>query len=361
MKIRKRLLRGIAGLFTGICVFSLSKSMVMASGIRTLANMNQGAAQLLDNVEFNIADAAVVPDKTEDKADSEEEPPSGLVMANVKNSLNIREEPSTDAAKVGLLYADCGGEVLDTTEGWTKIKSGNVVGWASNEYLFFGEEAEEVAKSVGHTIATVTADALRVRKKPTEDSGIYGLIKKGDEIEINPEFDNDEWLSIEYDGDEGFINAGWVIMELEVGEGETLAEIKEREAREKAAKEKAERNKNLGAVVVDASDDVLLAALIQCEAGGQPYEGKVGVAAVVMNRVRSGAYPSTVSGVIYAAGQFPPALNGKVAARVQAGVSDECLKAARAAIAGETTVGSATHFRRAGYHDGYVIGNHVFW
>ena len=120
----------------------------MASGIRTLANMNQGAAQVLDNVEFQIADATVPPDKTDVDADAEEEPPSGLVMANVQNSLNIREEPSTDASKVGLLYADCGGEILETTDGWTKIKSGNVIGWASNDYLFFGAEAQEVARSV---------------------------------------------------------------------------------------------------------------------------------------------------------------------------------------------------------------------
>lgn len=361
MKIRKRLLRGITGLFAGICVFSLSKSMVMASGIRTLANMNQGAAQVLDNVEFQIADATVPPDKTDVDADAEEEPPSGLVMANVQNSLNIREEPSTDASKVGLLYADCGGEILETTDGWTKIKSGNVIGWASNDYLFFGAEAQEVARSVGHTYATITADALRVRKKPSEDAGIYGLIKKGDVIEINPEFDNLEWLSIEFDGDEGFINAGYVDIEFKIDHGETMEEIKARELKEKKEKEAAERKKNLGAVTVNAADDVLLAALIQCEAGGQPYEGKLGVAAVVMNRVRSGAYPNTVSGVIYASGQFTPAGNGKVAARVEAGVSDECLKAARAAIAGETSVGTATHFRRAGYHDGFVIGNHVFW
>ncbi len=54
----------------------------------------------------------------------------------------------------------------------------------------------------------------------------------------------------------------------------------------------------------------LLAALIYCEAGNQPYEGQVAVGAVVMNRVRSGSYPNTISEVIYQSGQFGPAMTG---------------------------------------------------
>ena len=80
-----------------------------------------------------------------------------------------------------------------------------------------------------------------------------------------------------------------------------------------------------------------------------------------MNRVRSGAYPDTIFGVIYASGQFTPALNGKVAKVYAGNVSESCLQAAQAAINGETNVGEATHFKRVGLHDGYVIGNHVFW
>ena len=80
-----------------------------------------------------------------------------------------------------------------------------------------------------------------------------------------------------------------------------------------------------------------------------------------MNRVRSGGYPNTISGVIYASGQFTPALNGKVAKRVEAGVRPSCLQAAQEAIAGVSNVGGATHFRRAGNHDGQIIGSHVFW
>lgn len=371
MKIRKRLLRGIAGVFAGICAFSLTKSMVMAaSGVNSLADLNQGAAQILDAFDYGNSDISV-PHKDDPGEDDEDpEPPTGLVMADVVNSLNVREEPTTDSSKVGLLYADCGGEILETTEDWTKIRSGNLVGWCNNEYLLFGEEAQELADSVGHAYATITADALRVRKSPNEDAGVYGLVKQGDKIETNIKNNTEEWLSIEYEGEEGFINAGYVDIELTIDHGETFEEIaarekaeKERIAKEKArlAKEKQKLVTNLGAAALNTTDEILLAALVQCEAGNQPYEGQLAVAAVVMNRVRSGAYPNTVGGVIFASGQFGPALSGKVEARVAAGVKDSCLQAARDAIAGNTNVGTATHFKRVGAHDGVVIGAHVFW
>ena len=108
---------------------------------------------------------------------------------------------------------------------------------------------------------------------------------------------------------------------------------------------------------------MLLAALIQCEAGGESYEGQLAVGAVVMNRVRSGAYPDNVYGVIYASGQFTPALNGKVDQVYLSGrIRESCIKAAEEAIAGNTNVGAACHFRRDnGTRDGVVIGHQVFF
>ena len=50
---------------------------------------------------------------------------------------------------------------------------------------------------------------------------------------------------------------------------------------------------------MNASDVAMLAALIQCEAGGESYEGKLAVGSVVMNRVDSSYFPDTVVGVIY--------------------------------------------------------------
>lgn len=330
---------------------------VMASRADNVIELNVGAAEVLEGFE-EIATAS--PDGRDSGESAEEdEPQSSLVMADVKNSLNVRAEASEESEKVGLMYADCGGEILERTEGWTKIKSGNLIGWASNDYLLFGEEALELAESVGRTLATVNADALRVRKEPNEEAGIWGLIQKDDVVEAIVEETTDDWVAIEFEGELGYISSEFVSTEFLVDKGETYEEIKERKKKEQ--EERAKLIANLGAVAVGTTDDVLLGALVQCEAGNQCYEGKLAVAAVVMNRVRSAAYPDTIGGVIYASGQFTPAGNGKVERRLQLGVDESCLQAAREAIAGATNVGTMTHFRRAGNREGLVIQDHVFW
>lgn len=361
---KNKLLSVLARVTVGAVALTLMGQVpAMAASDDNVIRLNVGAAEVLEGFE-EIAVENSGQDSTEQETtageDSDEDTQkSGLVMADVTNSLNVRAEASEEAEKVGLLYADCGGEILETTEGWTKIKSGNLVGWASNDYLLFGEDALELAESVGRTIATVNADALRVRKEPDEEAGVYGLVKKDDTMEAIVEETTDDWVAIEFEGDLGYVSAEYVNTEFLVDYGETYEEIKEREKRER--EEKAKLIANLGAVAVGTTDDVLLAALVQCEAGNQSYEGKLAVAAVVMNRVRSGAYPNTIGGVIYASGQFTPAGNGKVEQRLQLGVDSSCLQAAQEAIAGKTNVGTATHFRRAGNHEGFVLGDHVFW
>jgi len=143
-----------------------------------------------------------------------------------------------------------------------------------------------------------------------------------------------------------------------VDAGETVEEIK---AREKAEAE-AKRHISYDAITTDEDTVRLLAALIHCEAGGESYEGQVAVGAVVMNRVRSGAYPNTIYGVIFASGQFTPAMNGKVALVYNSGkIYQSCINAAREALAGTSNVGDCTHFRRNDGRNGIVIGNHVFY
>lgn len=65
-----------------------------------------------------------------------------------------------------------------------------------------------------------------------------------------------------------------------------------------------------------ASDLDLLARLIRAEAENQPYNAKVAVGAVVVNRVQSSEWPNTIKDVIYhrPAGyyQFTPVLNGTI-------------------------------------------------
>ncbi|PMC35981.1 N-acetylmuramoyl-L-alanine amidase [Bacillus sp. UMB0899] len=56
----------------------------------------------------------------------------------------------------------------------------------------------------------------------------------------------------------------------------------------------------------------LLARIVRAEAQTEPFEGKVAVASVVLNRVDSPKFPDTIKDVIYQSGQFQPVSNGEI-------------------------------------------------
>ena len=323
----------------------------------TSTSLDAGAAVVLDAdillESDELAKIAQQATSTEEAKKTE----SVLVMTNVKDALNIRATADEKSEKVGKLYKDCGGEILERSNGWTKLKSGDLIGWAKDEYLLFDEEAQALAEQVGYTIATINTDALRVRKAMSQDAGVLGLVGMNEELDtIEVKTD---WVAVDYEGEVGYVASEYVSVEFRVDHGETMASIEKRAADEAAAK--AKLNVNYEAMTADVSDVTLLAALIQCEAGGESYEGQLAVGAVVMNRVRSSGYPDTISGVIYMSGQFTPAMSGKVASRIEKGIKDSCMQAAQEAINGVSNVGGATRFRRVGKNEGIVIGNHVFW
>ena len=359
MKRGNRLFLLTAAFLFVLCVSAATALPAHAAEKEGYEFPSAGVAQILDPGAIST-DTPVKEEKAlniNEKFENEKERmEKELAMANVQNALNIRAEADEKSEKVGYLYKDCGGTILERKDGWTKLKSGNVIGWAKDEYLLFGEEAKAMAEDVGNWIVTLDAEAVRVRMEPNMQADIYGLLAYDDSVEFI-DVVNSNWISVDYNDEIGYINTDYVNVKFHIDEGETMEVIRVREREEAERKRKANR----GAVAADADELRLLGALIYCEAGNQSCEGMVAVGAVVMNRVKSGAYPNTIHSVIYASGQFTPAMTGKVARIYEGNVPELCLQAAQAAINGETTVGDATHFRRAGKREGYVLGDHVFW
>ena len=302
-----------------------------------------------------------------------------LVMANVEEAVNVRSEGSEKSNLVGKFYKECGGEILERSNGWTKIKTGTLEGWVKDTYLLFGDQAAKLAESVVNKTAISKTSALRVRKDKSTNSEVLSLLAEGDRIEAISE--DGEWVKVEFsDGEEGYVKAEYVTVEDSLDFGESMDQIKAREDATKKEKEEADKaaaeadrkaNQKLtqstgatnnGAIAGDVNDTLLLAALIQAEAGSQPYEGQVSVGSVVMNRLRTGKYGPSIYNVIYAKGQFGPASSGQVANIYAKGPKASCIQAATDAMNGVSYIGTATHFRnvKSGY-SGIVIGSHVFW
>lgn len=145
-------------------------------------------------------------------------------------------------------------------------------------------------------------------------------------------------------------------------EAEKKAAEQEEAARVAAEQEAAAQEEAASASAGNGNisgEQELLAALIFCEAGNQPYEGQVAVGAVVMNRVRSGAYPNSIAEVIYQSGQFTPAMTGWLDTVLAEGsYTDSAMQAAADALSGSSPVGDLLYFDCGGY--GYQIGDHYF-
>lgn len=201
-----------------------------------------------------------------------------------------------------------------------------------NDY-YAGEEAEKGIGvfTVSEKLVNVTEKELKHTQKETQAAEEAYLVQKAEEERLAAEAAEAERLAAEAAAAEAARQAA----------AETVTWTQEE------------------AVAVSYSEQELLAALIYCEAGNQPYEGQVAVGAVVMNRVRSGSYPNSISEVIYQSGQFGPAMSGWLD-RVLAngGYSDTARQAAADALAGSNPIGDCLYFGCGNY--GTKIGDHWF-
>lgn len=315
-----------------------------------------GASKVLSTHSYNdaeIKDLGVSLMIEEEIAEEE------LVMVALTSTLNVRSEGDPEAEVVGKIYRDCGGTLLEKGEEWSLIESGDLVGWCSNKYLLFGEEAIELAKDVGTMLATVKPGCVPLYETNEDESPIVAFVSEGTLLEVVME-EEDGKLLVACEDLEGYIRSEFVDVEFVIDHGETMETIKER--RRKEAEEKKKLIRRNEAIEADGDTLKVLATIIWCEARGESYEGQLAVGSVVMNRVRSGAYPNTVYDVVFASGQFSPVKSGSFQRAYENGSANEkAYQAAREVLNGYTNVGDMTHFRRKGNRNGYIIGNHVFY
>jgi len=97
---------------------------------------------------------------------------------------------------------------------------------------------------------------------------------------------------------------------------------------------------SVSAASYNESETYLLGRLVHGEARGEPYVGKVAVAAVVLNRVRSSSFPNTIAGVIYQAGAFDAVADGQI----NLTPDEDSLRAARDALNGWDPTGGCLYY-----------------
>lgn len=123
---------------------------------------------------------------------------------------------------------------------------------------------------------------------------------------------------------------------------------------------------NKKAMPFTEKDFMLLAKITQVEAGYESYEGQLGIANVILNRVKDSRFPDSIYGVVYSGNQFPPAHNGLLD-KSQPGKS--ALRSAKDALNGKNNVENAVYFYNPNVSKGsfwsslkviVTIGHHSF-
>ncbi len=378
-----------------VCVSAMPFGQVTAIAADEASNP-AGTAGVVATLGSFVADAisnadasAVVSDNvTEEVGAVETEEVSewaNRLMVNVDSEVNVRDAATTDGNIAGKLRSGDVAEFTEEVDGWYAITSGNLTGYIRADYVVIGDEAEALADTMYDPTATSTENGLRIRTEASTDAGVYDVLDEGESVTVADDAEAAEgWVAVTYDGNIGYVNEQYVTVETVYSTGITAEEeqaIKEAEAAAKAAEEAAEAEAAAAKAAASAStsssastststattnaavsastdERTMLAAIASLEAGS--YDGMVAVCAVIMNRVNSSAYPSSISGVITQSGQFSTlsAMNSRIAN----GISSTAYAAADAALAGSDPTGGCLSFRAAssGYA-GINIGGNVFF
>jgi N-acetylmuramoyl-L-alanine amidase len=138
-----------------------------------------------------------------------------------------------------------------------------------------------------------------------------------------------------------------IAMEEEAKRQAEEAAIKAAEAKKaaEAAAKKAEKEKAAHATSVSQDDYQVLLKIVQAEAGICDDKGKILVANVIINRVKSGKFPDTVKGVVYEPSQFSPVSNGSINS---VKVTDDTKQCVDRALSGEDYSSGALYFMNRG-------------
>ena len=319
---------------------------------------------------------------TKKATDTEQQIQSESLYGNIGISaaddyVNIRKEASTDAEILGKLYKGSAATILKTKGEWCYVESGSVNGYVKAEFLKTGIPENELIAKYGELRIMVDVDGLNVRETTDTESAKLDVIYKN---EVYPVLDTkDDWIKIKIEDDNvtGYVRKEFT--ELIVSFNEAVSKEEEQELQKLQAEEQAKKEtqiKQQDGVNYCSEDLMLLACLVHAEAGTQSYEGKLAVANVVLNRVKSSKYPDTIKAVIYQSGQFSVARSGSLAKQLagydnyNSNFQKLSIKAAKAALEGSNNIGSRLYFHSyqsavsKGYNEkenAVKIGEQLFW
>ena len=233
------------------------------------------------------------------------------------DSLNVR------AAPMGTVLGQVGqGDrfvVNAWSQGWLRIDHGGRAAWISSAY----------ARRIAASGVRVSVDSLNMRSGPSTGYGLLAVAERGQAYVLLES--QGDWRRVQVDRRRGWV-AAFGVDDLDLGVSPATP-IVTRPA------------PTTGPTITASQADLeILARIVKGEAALCSFEGKVAVAAVVLNRVQARGFPGTIREVAHQPYQFS-CYNANVRDRLYWGpIPQSCWDAARAALAGQDPGGGATYY-----------------
>ena len=225
-----------------------------------------------DNPEAEIA--SLLPEKVEKAAPARNAIFDNMAIAFVDNYVNVRKKPTTESKIVGKIYNNCAATIIEETNGWYKIESGNVVGYIKGEFFLTGSDAEDYAIENGYVLATVKEAGLRVRARATTNARIVSNVYENSVYAVRNMTDDGSWTKLAIQDETGANYRGWVsseYIELKVSMDSAMTLKEEREMiKAQKAREKAEADSR--AAEEEASRQAAQAAYEAAQAAQQQQQ-----------------------------------------------------------------------------------------
>lgn len=149
---------------------------------------------------------------------------TNLGISNANTYVNVRKGAGTSYKVVGKMpgYSVC--EILGEEDGWYKIKSGDVTGYVSADYILTGYEANVKAMEKMTKVLEVNCDKLNVREEPSTDCSVATKVSKGSHLEIVQE-ENNGWYKASINNLEGYVSADYVDVVYTLPTAEKVVEV----------------------------------------------------------------------------------------------------------------------------------------
>ncbi len=326
------------------------------------------------------------------------------IVSYVSPYVYVYASADEESEPVGILKPITSAKIVLKGDDWTKVELGEVTGYVKNTSVLFGYEAETVAKEFGVTLGYIKDADAQVYDLASSDGQVLGTIPAGANIYCVGYDEN--YTRVSYEDLEGFVKNELIRYEYAIERGQTMEEYKAEELAKELAAQEEERRKEEERLAEEAREQALvqqgldryiateqreavslsdedlwmLACIVKYESGWQPYEGKLAVANVVLNRMKKSGL--SISSVIYAPYQFSGVANldgtpseyfynnyltKELSYRLSESNAEECMRAAVEAASGINNIGDFRYFigtasaDYGSYADYKTIAGHVFY